>query len=99
MELAAQREADAELETLRTLAARLWDLVLGGANGPSSLVVSMSAVTELLEGRIDVAATNGVRWGPCFALVATVMHFLELEVLGSRHIVGLSEDEADALWT
>jgi hypothetical protein len=34
VEQAAQREVDAELEALRASTARLWDLVLDGADGP-----------------------------------------------------------------
>jgi hypothetical protein len=30
----------------------------------SSLAASMSTAVELLEGRIDIMAANGVRWGP-----------------------------------
>jgi hypothetical protein len=49
-ELAAQREVDAKMEALRTLATRLQDLVLDNADGSSSLAASMSAGVELLEG-------------------------------------------------
>jgi hypothetical protein len=35
-------------------------LVLGDANGPSSLVTSMSMVAEWLRGWIDAAAANRV---------------------------------------
>jgi hypothetical protein len=78
-------------------------LVLGSGDGPSSLAASMSVATELLEGRIDATAANGVRWGSHSALLAVVSHFLELttdlEVLGSGHSADLTEDETDALWT
>jgi hypothetical protein len=44
-------------------------------------------VVEVLEGQIDMAAANGVRWGTKFALVATLSNFPELksmlEQLGS----------------
>jgi hypothetical protein len=70
--LATQREVDAELEALQTSAARVQDLVLGSADEPPSLAASMSMVTELLEGRINTAVANGVRWGSCSALVAAV---------------------------
>jgi hypothetical protein len=57
----------------------------------------MSTVVERLEGRIDAATTNGVYWGSCSALVATVSHFLELdadlEVLGSIRNSRLTEDK------
>jgi hypothetical protein len=45
---------------LRTLAARVQDLVLGSTDGPSSLAASISVAAELLKGQIDVAAANGV---------------------------------------
>jgi hypothetical protein len=48
LELAAWWEADAELEALWTLAMWVWDLVLGSADGPSSLAGSMSMVAKLL---------------------------------------------------
>jgi hypothetical protein len=60
-ELAMRREADTKLEALRTSAARVQDLVLDNTDGSSSIVVSLSMVVELLEGRINTAAANGVR--------------------------------------
>jgi hypothetical protein len=63
VELRAQREVDAELEALRTSAARVWDLELDSADWPSSLVASMSTAVELLEGQIDATTDNRVRWG------------------------------------
>jgi hypothetical protein len=103
VELATRPEVDVELKDLRTLAARVQDLVLGSADWPSSLVASMSIAVELLEDRINAAATNGVRWGSCSMLVTAVSHFpglkTELEVLGSGCNADLTEDEADALWT
>jgi hypothetical protein len=77
-ELAVWREADAELAALQTLATRIQDLLLGSTNGPSSLAVSMSVVAELLEGQIDTATADGVRWVSHSALVATMSHFPEL---------------------
>jgi hypothetical protein len=101
VELAARREAEAKLEVLRSSAARVWDLVLGGVGRPSSLVTSMSVVVDLLEGRIDAVAANWVRWGSYSALVAAMSHFTELdidlEVLGSGCTAGLTDDEVDAL--
>jgi hypothetical protein len=45
-------------------------------------------VAEEVEGRIDTAAANGVRWGTQSALVTTLSHFpelkSELDLLGSR---------------
>jgi hypothetical protein len=62
-----------------------------------------SLVVELLEGRIDAAAANGVRWGTRLALAATLSHFLELgtelELLGSGCNAVLTKDQVDALWT
>jgi hypothetical protein len=102
VELAARQEVDVELEALQTLVARVQDLVLGSADGSSSLETSMSIVAELLEGWIDVAAANGVYWGSRSTLVATVSHFselkTELEVLESKPCADLTEGEVDALW-
>jgi hypothetical protein len=56
VELATQREAEAELEALWSLAARFQDLVLDDADGLSSLAASMSTVVKELEIRIDIAA-------------------------------------------
>jgi hypothetical protein len=75
--------------------------VLGSADGSSSLAASMSMTAELIEGRIDAAATNGVCWGSYSALVSTMSLFPELktklEVLGSWRSVDMTEEEADAL--
>jgi hypothetical protein len=60
MALAEQCQADAELEALWTSAALVWDLVLGKASGPSSLVMSLSMAEEEVENRINIAAANGV---------------------------------------
>jgi hypothetical protein len=102
-ELAARREAEAELEALRSSAARVPDLVLGDVEGLSLLSTSMSTVAERLEGRIDTVAANGVCWGSCSALVVAVSHFLELdtdlEVVGSGRNASLTKGEVDALWS
>jgi hypothetical protein len=50
VELATQREADVELEALRTLATRVQDLVLGSIDGSSSLAASMYVIADLLDG-------------------------------------------------
>jgi hypothetical protein len=75
--------------------------VLDNVDGSSSLARSLSMVVELLESRIDTAATMGVHLGTRSALVAALLHFLELkiklELLGSRCNVDLIEDQADAL--
>jgi hypothetical protein len=52
---------EAELEALWPLATRVWDLVWDGADGPSSLVASLSLAVKLLEHRVDTAAANGIR--------------------------------------
>jgi hypothetical protein len=75
---AAQQEMDAELEALRSSAVGVQDLVLERDDETSSLVVSLPSVAELIEAHIDIAATNGVRWGTRSALVATMLHFPEL---------------------
>jgi hypothetical protein len=60
VELSARWEVDPELEALQASAARVWDLVLGGTDGPSSMAASMSMVVELLEDRFDAATANRV---------------------------------------
>jgi hypothetical protein len=89
---------DAEREVLQTLAAWIRDLVLDNADGPSSLETSISMVAELLEGWVDVAASNGVHWGTQSALVAALPHFskveAELELLES----GRNTILVDAQW-
>jgi hypothetical protein len=81
--------------------ARVQDLVHRGHVGMSSLVASLSSATELIEDHIDMAATNGVRWGTKSALVAVVSHFLELgtelEPLGSGRNTNLIEDHVVTL--
>jgi hypothetical protein len=83
------------------LATLVRDLVLANVDGPSSLVASLSMMAELLKGRIDIMAANGVRWGTRSALVAAMSHFSELkselELLGSRQNEDLTHDQADAL--
>jgi hypothetical protein len=68
---------------------------------PSSLATSLSMAVELLVGHVDVAAANGVRWETQSALVATLSHFLklevELELLGSGRNTDLMEDQVDAV--
>jgi hypothetical protein len=77
--------------------------VLGGVDGASSLVASVSTTAELLKDWIDVAVANGVRLESRSALVVVVSHFPKLktglEVLESRRSADLTEDEANALWT
>jgi hypothetical protein len=77
-------------------------MVLDRADGPSSLVTSLSTAAELLNGRVDAAAANGVRWWTWSALFAALLHFpkleTELEMLGSVGNADLMEDQVDALW-
>jgi hypothetical protein len=56
-------EADAKLKALRTSASQVWDMVLSGIDGPSSVAIAVSAAAELLKGQIDNAAASGVCWG------------------------------------
>jgi hypothetical protein len=60
VELVTQWKAEVELEALRSLVTRVWDLVLDDAYGLSSLAASMSAVAEQLESLIDAVTANGV---------------------------------------
>jgi hypothetical protein len=53
--------------------------VLDNIDVSSSLAASLSTVVELLKGRIDVVATNGVHWGTRSTLVVTLSHFLEMK--------------------
>jgi hypothetical protein len=97
-----QQLVDDKLETLRTLAARVQDLVLGNCDRPSSLATSLSMVVQLLEDQIDTTTAIGIRWGTRSAFVAALLHFLklktEVELLGSWRNLDLTEDQADTLW-
>jgi hypothetical protein len=77
--------------------------VLGGPAGTSSQVASLSSTAQLIEDCVDITTANGVYWGTRSALAATLSHFLkmegELELLGSRRNMDLTEDQADALWS
>jgi hypothetical protein len=79
---------DAEPGALWTLVARVRDMVLGNADGSSSLAACLSMVAELLEGRIDITVANGVHQGTRSVLVAALSHFpelkSELDLLGSE---------------
>jgi hypothetical protein len=66
------------VEALWTSAARVRDLLLDGADMPSSLASSLSTTTELLEGCIETAVANGINWGTRSVLVAALSHFSEL---------------------
>jgi hypothetical protein len=61
--LAERRQVDAELETLWTSAAFVYDLILGNASGSSSLAASLPMVVEVVEKWVNAAAANGVWWG------------------------------------
>jgi hypothetical protein len=101
-ELAARREADAELEALWTTAAWVRDLVLDKANMSSSLATSLSTIMELLEGSVNIVATNRFCLGTWLTLVVALSHFpeleTELELLKSRCNADLTVDHVDALW-
>jgi hypothetical protein len=88
---------------LRTLAARVWDIVIDNADRSSSLVASLSTTVEQLEGRVDATTTNRVCWGTQSVLVTALSQFLELDVelelLGSRRNADLMVDQVDAFWT
>jgi hypothetical protein len=53
-------------------------------------------VAESHEDQINIATTNGVRWGACSALFAALSHFLELkaelELLGFGRNADLTDD-------
>jgi hypothetical protein len=75
--------------TLRTSVVQVWDLLLDNIDGASSLAASLFKVVELIKGRIDTTAADGVRWGTRSVLVANLLHLpelkIELELRGSRH--------------
>jgi hypothetical protein len=52
-----------ELRALQNFASQVWDMVLKGSDEMSSLAVSLSAAADLIDGRVDAAATNGAHWG------------------------------------
>jgi hypothetical protein len=66
-------------------------------------VASLASAVVLIEDRIDAMTTNGVHWGTQSALSTTLSHFPELgtdlELIGSRRNVDLTEDQVDALST
>jgi hypothetical protein len=98
------QEADIEQMALWSSATLVWDLVLKGSDGTSSLVASLSSAADLINGRIDAMTTNGVCLeGARLALTAILSHFPELEteldLLGSGRNVDLIESKLDALWT
>jgi hypothetical protein len=103
VEQATQREAEEELEDLRSSVVWVQNLVLGDVSKLSLTVLSMAVVTEQLDDRIDAAAANRVCWGSHSTLVAAVLHFpdlgTDLEVLGTERNMGLKEDEVNALWS
>jgi hypothetical protein len=76
-------------------------LVLGNVNETSSLAASLSTVVELLKGRINTVAANGVHWGTWSALVAALSDFpeleIEMELLESGCNANLTDDQTDAL--
>jgi hypothetical protein len=56
-------QVNAKLDALHASAVLVQDLMLGDVDGPSSLAASLSMALELPEDRVDVVATNKVRWG------------------------------------
>jgi hypothetical protein len=94
-----QREAIIELEALQSSTAQVWDMVLKGSDGMSSLARSLSSAADLIEGRVDAAVANGVHWEARLALTTTLSHFPELELLGSRHNADFIEGQLDAILT
>jgi hypothetical protein len=77
-------------------------LELKGFDETSSPAASLSLVEDLIEGRVDVVATNRVRWGSRLALTAALSYFSELEpeldVLGSGRNADLTEGQLEPLW-
>jgi hypothetical protein len=73
------REAIIELRALQSSTTRVRHLVLRGSDETSSLATSLSSAADLIEGRINVAATNGVHWG----LVGTDCRLVTLPRVGA----------------
>jgi hypothetical protein len=61
VEEATWREAEVELEDLRSSVAWVRDLVLDDVGGSSLMAESMSVIAEQLKGHIDAVAAIGVR--------------------------------------
>jgi hypothetical protein len=61
--------------------------------------VALSVTADLIEGRVDVAAANGVHWGAQLALTTVLLHLpeleLELELLGSGYNADLTKDKME----
>jgi hypothetical protein len=97
------RVAVIELRALQSSAARVQDLVLKGSDEASSLAASLSSAADLIEGRVQAAAANGVHWGARLALITALLHFPKLEpkleLLGSGRNVDLTKSQLDALCT
>jgi hypothetical protein len=66
------REAVVKLRALQSSVARVWDLVLKRFDKTSSLVVSLSSATDLIEGHVNAVAANEAYWGARLALIATL---------------------------
>jgi hypothetical protein len=65
-----------------------------------SLAVVLSPSTELIDGRVNVVAINGVHWRAWLVLTTALSHFpereSELELLGSGYNTDLTKDEMEA---
>jgi hypothetical protein len=94
-------QVNAKLDALHASAVLVRDLMLGDVDRPSSLAASLSMALELPEDRVDIVAANKVQWGTRSVLVAALSHFVELkselELLGSRQNVDMTDDQAEAL--
>jgi hypothetical protein len=92
-----------EHQAFQSSVIRIWDLVLQRFDEAPSIVAALSSTTNLIEGRVDAAATNRVHWGGRLALTIVLLHFsklgLELELLGSEYNADLTKDDMDVFWT
>jgi hypothetical protein len=65
------------------------------------LVASLSSTAKLIEGRVNVAATNGVCCGARLVLTAALSHFpkleTKLELLESECNADLTKGQLDAI--
>jgi hypothetical protein len=90
-----------EWEVLQHPATLVCGPVLGRPKETPPLVVALSVSIELIEGRVNAVAINGVHWGSRLVLTAVLPHFLELEaeleLLGSGYNTDLMNDEMENL--
>jgi hypothetical protein len=77
--------------------------VLERSSEVPSQAAALSSTVDLIEGCVDVVATNEVHWGAQLALTTVFSHFpeleLALELLGFGCNADLIKDEMEVFWT